>query len=61
MYFEPSKSIVIQLKCAELVPSAQFSAGLTTRFPRVINITTNYIITNNNDDNRLKAFDMISL
>jgi len=37
VYFEPTKSIVIQVKCAELVPSAQFSAGLTTRFPRVTN------------------------
>lgn len=36
VYFEPSKSIVIQVKCAELTQSSQFSGGITTRFPRVI-------------------------
>jgi len=35
VYIPPEKSIVVQLKCAEIVPSAFFSAGLCCRFPRI--------------------------
>ena len=35
VYIPPELSIVVQLKCAELVPSAFFSAGLCCRFPRI--------------------------
>ena len=34
-YIPPEQSIVVQLKCAEIVPSAFFSAGLCCRFPRI--------------------------
>ena len=35
VYFQPEKSIVFQIKCAELCESRQFSAFMTTRFPRI--------------------------
>jgi DNA ligase-4 len=35
VYIPPEKSIVVQLKCAEIVPSAFFSAGMCCRFPRI--------------------------
>lgn len=35
VYYPPEQSIVLQLKCAELVESTSFSAGYTCRFPRV--------------------------
>jgi hypothetical protein len=35
VYIPPEKSIVVQLKCAEIVPSANFSSGLCCRFPRI--------------------------
>lgn len=38
VYIPPEQSIVVQLKCAELVPTANFSAGITCRFPRVQHI-----------------------
>jgi hypothetical protein len=34
--FPPEHSVVVTLKCSELVPSTQFSVGLTCRFPRLI-------------------------
>jgi hypothetical protein len=34
-FLPPELSFVLQLKCAELVPSTAFSAGVTCRFPRV--------------------------
>ena len=38
VYIPPELSIVVQLKCAELVPSAFFSAGVCCRFPRIAHI-----------------------
>lgn len=35
VYIPPEQSIVVQLKCAEIVPSANFSSGLCCRFPRI--------------------------
>lgn len=35
VYIPPEKSIVVTLKCAEIVPSANFSSGLCCRFPRI--------------------------
>eukprot|EP01034_Spumella_vulgaris_P024412 gene24412-30756_t len=35
VYILPENSIVVQLKCAELVDSFAFSAGVTCRFPRL--------------------------
>jgi DNA ligase-4 len=35
VYYPPEQSIVIQLKCAEIVESTAFSCNLTCRFPRV--------------------------
>jgi DNA ligase 4 len=35
VWVPPERSIVIELKCAELVTSTQFSAGITCRFPRL--------------------------
>jgi hypothetical protein len=34
-WIPPEKSIVVELKCAEIVASNQFSAGYTCRFPRL--------------------------
>ena len=34
-FFPPDVSVVVQLKCAELVVSDSFSAKMTCRFPRV--------------------------
>lgn len=34
----PSESIVLELKAAELVPTETFAAKMTLRFPRVVNI-----------------------
>jgi DNA ligase-4 len=34
VYYPPEESIVLQLKCAEIVESTSFSCGLTCRFPR---------------------------
>ena len=34
-FLPPELSFVLQIKCAELVPSTAFSAGVTCRFPRV--------------------------
>ncbi len=36
IWIPPYKSFVVQLKCAELVTSTQFSSGYTCRFPRVV-------------------------
>lgn len=35
VYYPPDQSIVVQLKCAEIVESISFSCNLTCRFPRV--------------------------
>lgn len=35
VFIPPEKSIVVTLKCAEIVPSANFSCGLCCRFPRI--------------------------
>eukprot|EP01033_Poteriospumella_lacustris_P007600 gene7600-5461_t len=35
VYYPPEKTIAMQIKCAELVESTAFSAGITCRFPRV--------------------------
>ncbi|KAJ1380788.1 hypothetical protein B484DRAFT_440908, partial [Ochromonadaceae sp. CCMP2298] len=35
VYIPPEKSIVVELKCAELVRSTTFSACMTFRFPRI--------------------------
>ena len=35
VWIPPENSIIIELKCAELVTSTQFSAGITCRFPRL--------------------------
>jgi ATP-dependent DNA ligase len=37
-YIPPEESIVVTIKCAEIVPSAAFSAGYTCRFPRIVDI-----------------------
>ena len=34
-FIPPEDSFVVQVKCAELVPSISFSAGVTCRFPRL--------------------------
>lgn len=34
-FIPPCDSFVLQIKCAELVPSISFSAGVTCRFPRL--------------------------
>ena len=34
-FIPPEASFVLQLKCAELVPSVSFSAKMTCRFPRI--------------------------
>jgi len=31
VWIDPDRSVILQVKCAELVPSAQFSVGLTCR------------------------------
>jgi hypothetical protein len=38
VYFPVDKSIVVELKCAELVDSVIFTAGMTCRFPRISRI-----------------------
>lgn len=38
VYIPPDQSFILQLKCAEIVESTQFSAGITCRFPRVQSI-----------------------
>jgi len=38
VFFPPSKSKVIEIKCAEIVTTDQFSSGHTPRFPRCENI-----------------------
>lgn len=35
VYIPPDHSFLVELKCAEIVPSTQFSAGVTCRFPRL--------------------------
>lgn len=37
-YYPPNQSIVLQLKCGEIVDSTSFAAGFTCRFPRVARI-----------------------
>ena len=38
VWIDPSKSVVLQVKAAEIVSSDIYSAGFTLRFPRVINV-----------------------
>lgn len=38
VYILPQHSVVLQLRCAEVVPSTGYSAGYTCRFPRVARI-----------------------
>ena len=38
VWIPPEHSIIVELKCAELVTSTQFSAGVTCRFPRLRHI-----------------------
>lgn len=35
VWIPPADSVVVELKCAEIVQSTQFSAGVTCRFPRL--------------------------
>jgi DNA ligase 4 len=35
VWIRPADSIIVELKCAEIVQSTQFSAGVTCRFPRL--------------------------
>jgi DNA ligase-4 len=35
VYIEPEHSVVLQVKCAEVIKSLAYSAGYTCRFPRV--------------------------
>ena len=36
VWYKPSESFVLEIACAQLVPSRAFSAGYTFRFPRVV-------------------------
>ena len=38
VWIHPSKSIILQVKAAEIVQSEIYSAGFTLRFPRVLNV-----------------------
>jgi DNA ligase-4 len=37
-YIPPEDSFVVTIKCGELVPTAAFTAGLTCRFPRLVQL-----------------------
>lgn len=60
VYFNPEKSIVFQIKCAELCESQSFSAMMTTRFPRIecIRYDKSYkeIWTKTDVDNAYRSF-----
>ena len=36
VYFTPSKSLVMEVQAAQVVPTDQFNAQMTLRFPRVV-------------------------
>jgi len=38
VFIAPNHSVIMEIKCAELVVTDQFSAGKTPRFPRCVNI-----------------------
>lgn len=38
VFITPNHSVIMEIKCAELVVTDQFSAGKTPRFPRCVNI-----------------------
>lgn len=38
VFITPNRSVIMEIKCAELVITDQFSAGRTPRFPRCVNI-----------------------
>ena len=46
LLIDPSKSVVLQLKCAELIPTQNFSTGVTCRYGRVVTIgVASYAVT----------------